>query len=313
MDIALFILFAIILLIVFTGGYIFFAACLRMKEMPWMDPKKLPDDQFAKYTQLIQNSKQWLSEHHAKDAYITGNDGVRLHALWIPAHNAKGTILLAHGYRSSMFFDFGSVFEVYHNLQMNILLPDQRCHGESQGKYITFGVKESQDMQKWIDYHNSELGNFQMIVSGISMGAATIMYLADQVLPKNVKGMIVDCGFTSPAAIISHVFTSTVHLPAVPFIWIADLFARVFAGFSFYQKDSRKTLANSRLPVLMIHGKADDFVPAYMSQQGYDACTSEKKLFMVENAEHGTSYWEEPEQYRQHVIAFLNKHLEGMA
>ena len=90
-------------------------------------------------------SDAWLKDHNAQDVYVNSNDGLKLHAFWIPAENARGTILLAHGYRSTMLVDFGLAFAFYHALGMNILVPNQRAHGESEGRYITFGVKESED------------------------------------------------------------------------------------------------------------------------------------------------------------------------
>ncbi len=313
MQILLFVLLVLIALVLFGGGYTFFVACSRMKEHPWLEPDKLKGTNYEKFAQHIQNSDRWLKQHQAQDVYVKSHDGYMLHGLWVPAPNARGTVLLAHGYRSTMLVDFGLIFEVYHNLHLNLLIPEQRCHGKSEGGFITFGVKESCDMQKWIDLHNEKFGEQQMIISGLSMGASTMLYLADQQLPRNVKGIIVDCGFTSPAAILSKVFTSVIHLPAIPFIWAADLFARIFAGFSLYEKDSRKTLADSKYPVLMIHGLADDFVPAYMTQQGYDACTCEKEIFLVEGAGHGTSYLQDTQGYQQIVKSFLNQYLEGMA
>ena len=313
MGIALFLLCGILLVILVSGGYVFFVACRRTKEYSWINPDELKGTAYEKYSDHIQNSIKWLKDHDSQDHYIQSADGLKLHALWIPAPNAKGTVLLAHGYRSTMLVDFGMVFDVYHNMNMNLLIPYQRSHGESEGKYITFGVKESQDMKLWIDYCQNTLHGGQMIISGLSMGASTMMYLADQPLPDCVKGMIVDCGFTSPAAILSKVYTSVTHLPAIPTIWITDLFARVFAGFSIYEKDSRKTLSQSRLPILMVHGMEDDFVPSYMTNQGYDACASEKKLFLVEGAGHGTSYLKQPERYREIIYMFLTEHLEEYA
>ena len=151
-----------------------------------------------------------------------------------------------------------------------------------------------------------------MILSGLSMGASTVMYMADEPLPENVRGIIVDCGFTSPAAILSKVYSAVTHLPAIPSIWATDLFARVFAGFSIYEKDSRITLKQSSLPIIMVHGTDDDFVPCYMTQQGYDACTSEKELFLVQGAGHGTSFLKEPERYKKLVRDFMYRNLENM-
>lgn len=311
MGVFVFVIILLSALVLVSGAYVFFTACRRKRELPWLDANALKGTIYERYSDYIQNANKWLQTHCPEDIFITSEDGLKLHGLWIPAENPRGTILLAHGYRSSILVDFGMVFDVYHKLNMNLLVPQQRAHGQSEGKYITFGVKESQDMISWIKYHNANFGNKKMIISGLSMGASTMMYLADRKLPENVKGIIVDCGFTSPAAIISCVFRSVIHLPAIPVIWAADLFARIFAKFSLYEKDSRMTLANSRLPIMMVHGLEDDFVPAYMTQQGYDACASEKQLLMVKDAEHGVSFLKEPDRYKQMISQFLDKYIGG--
>ena len=191
-----------------------------------------------------------------------------------------------------------------------MLIPDQRCHGKSEGKYITFGVKEWRDMTCWVDYHNKHLGNWPVILSGLSMGASTVMYMADEALPANVRGMIADCGFTSPYDIIGKVFHSVTHLPAWPFLWATDLCARIFAGFSLKEKDTRKTLQGGKYPIILAHGLSDDFVPCEMSQEAYDACTSPKELLLVEGAGHGYSFLKDRERYTQTVTAFLQRNLE---
>jgi fermentation-respiration switch protein FrsA (DUF1100 family) len=137
----------------------------------------------------------------------------------------------------------------------------------------------------WIDYHNCNFGELPILLDGLSMGASTMLYLADKDLPENVKGIVADCGFTSPKEIVSQVFRAVTHLPAVPSIWVAELCARFFADFSLYECDTRKVLQNSRLPVLMVHGTGDDFVPCRMTEEGYQACTSEKELLLVNHLE----------------------------
>ena len=200
---------------------------------------------------------------------------------------------------------------MYHALGLNILIPDQRAHGKSEGKFITFGVKESRDMQLWVAYHNKTFGELPLILSGLSMGASTMLYLADADLPKNVKGIIADCGFTSPREIIKSVFQRIIHLPAAPTLWVANLFARLFAGFSLTEKDSRQTLKNSKLPVLLVHGLDDGFVPCEMTKQGYAACTGPKEMLLVEGADHGVSFLVERERYVETVLSFLKKNMEG--
>ena len=150
-----------------------------------------------------------------------------------------------------------------------------------------------------------------MLLSGMSMGASTMMYLADEKLPENVRGLIVDCGFTSPKAILSTVFTSVTHLPAFLCIWSTGLCTRIFGGFSLTQKDSRQTLAKNRLPILMIHGVDDSFVPCSMTKEAYAVCTGDKQIFLVDGAEHGVSLVVEKERYTQLIKDFVKQHIIG--
>lgn len=311
MSIILWILLGIFLLILFSGAYVFVLACVRRKELPWMVEEEIKKTSYGKYYDCILASDAWLRDNNAQDVYVTVKDGLKLHGYWIPAEEPRGTILLAHGYRSTILVDFGLAFAFYHALGMNILVPHQRAHSQSEGRYITFGVKESEDMKCWIDYHNKTYGNIQMILSGLSMGASTVLYLADQNLPENVKCIIADCGFTSPKDILDKVYRSVVHLPSGPSLWAADLFARVFAGFSLTEKDTRDVLKKAKLPVLMIHGLSDDFVPSDMTRQGYDSCFGAKEILLVEGAGHGTSFLVDKQTYITRVVAFLEKYLEN--
>ena len=300
---------ALVALLLAVGWYTFHTACRRKAEVDWLNENALQNTSYQQYAKQIQAADHWLKSHVAVDVWTESHDKLKLHAHWIPAEDPKGTVLLAHGYRSTKLLDFSMVYELYHNLGMNLLLIDQRSHGHSEGKYITFGVLESRDVQKWIEFHNTHFGKHPMLISGLSMGASTVLYLADRQLPDNVKGIIADCGFTSPKEIIGKVFKDTVHFNAGPFLWAADLFARVLAGFSFYERDTRKSLQNSRLPVMLVHGTGDDFVPCYMTEQSYQACTSEKEIFLVENAGHGTSYLYDTTGYRKRVMTFLRKYI----
>ncbi len=307
MIIALIVIAVLIAFCFGVGGYLFFAACGRGKEWDWLDEAAVEKTAFGKYNKLIQKGNAWLIEHNAQDVYMHSHDGLKLHALWIPAENPRGTIILAHGYHSCIFTDFSFIYDRYRNAGLNILLPDQRGHRLSEGKYITFGVKESRDFLDWGSYHNTHLGNWPIIYSGLSMGAATTMYIADEDYPENTVGFIADCGFTSPREIISVVFKNVTHLPAWPFLWSADLFARVFAGFRLDQKDTARSLAKNKLPIILVHGLADDFVPSYMTQRSFDACTGPKELLLVEGAGHGLSFAVAEKEYEALVMAFFDR------
>ena len=150
------------------------------------------------------------------------------------------------------------------------------------------------------------------MLDGVSMGAATVMYVPRLNYPKNLKAMIADCGFTSPKDIISVVFRRVTHLPAVPSIWIADLCARLFAGFSLYECDSRITLSGSPIPIVMAHGSADDFVPCEMSKESFAACAAPKQLLLAEGAGHGLSFLVEREKYVKLIEAMLDQYVGPM-
>ena len=311
MNIVVLILIGAFLLFLLSGGYVFYAACARRKEHSWMDKEALAKTPYGKYYDCILQADAWLKEHNAQDVFITSKDGLKLHGVWVPAENPRGTIILAHGYRSTKLVDFGVAFPYYHEHGFNVLSPDHRAHGQSQGRFITFGVKESDDILRWIRYHNQSFGEIPVFLSGLSMGASTVMFLADAQLPENVKGTIADCGFTSPKDIITCVFRNTVHFSPGPILVVSELFARLFAGFSLTEKDTRKALQNSKRPVLLIHGADDDYVPCSMTKESYAACNGPKELLLVEGAGHGVSFLVDHQRYCQVLEAFLERCLKN--
>ncbi len=309
--IAVLILAAVLLAFVLgTGVYLFFTACGKGKQWDWLDEKAVSKTSYKQLFPYIQYADQWLRHHNVQDVYMQNSEGLRLRARWVPAEHPRGTILLAHGYRSTVLSDFSLIYEHYHSLGLNLLLPDQRAHGKSEGRFITFGVKESQDFLEWGRFHNEHLGTWPIIFSGLSMGASTVMYLADEPYPENTVGIIADCGFTSPKEIISVVFRKVAHLPAWPVFWVAELCARVFGGFSLNAKSTERTLAKNKLPIILVHGLADDFVPCYMTRKSYEACAGPKELLLVEGAGHGYSFLKAQEEYLALVKAFLDRVLE---
>ena len=306
----LYVLLGIGILILLSGGYVFVLGCVRGKDMPWLIKEEIEKTPYGRFHECMADADRWLTEHEAKDVYITSHDGLKLYAQWVPAENARGTVLLAHGYRSTKLLDFGVAFEICHDMGLNLLIPDQRSHGKSEGKYITFGVKESRDMLDWLRFHDTQIGSYPVILFGLSMGASTMMYLADEALPSNVKGIVADCGFTSPKAILSQVYRKVIHLPPEPSVWAAGIFTRLIAGFSLTEKDSRRTLANNTLPILLIHGTADDFVPCYMTRQSFAACSGPKEMLLVQGADHGVSFLVDPKTYSSRMCGFIETCLQ---
>ena len=198
---------------------------------------------------------------------------------------------------------------MYHSIGLNLLLVRQRAHGESGGKYITFGVRERRDVLSWVEFHNRTHGMDNVFLGGMSMGASTLLFAAGEDLPPNVRGITADCGFSSPAEILSHIIRKDFHLPPKLVLPLMEVWARALGGFSLYECNSRKTLARSKTPILFIHGKADTFVPSAMSQAGFDCCASPRQIHLVEGAGHGRSYLFEPEKLTHALVDFFNQNL----
>lgn len=300
---------AMVFIVIVSGVYVFVIGFVRKKDVSWLIESDMRKSPFGEHYDHVIKADQWLKQHGAQGITVRSLDGLRLHGLWVPADQPKGTILLAHGYRSTYLVDFGPAFEYYHNMGLNLLIPEQRAHGDSQGRLITFGIKESGDMVQWLKHHNAQLGKYPIVLSGLSMGASTVIYMLAKSLPANVKGVIADCGFTSAADILSVIFKRVTHLPPQPALFITDILARVFAGVTIWQYDSRKILANCSIPILLIHGVEDKFVPCAMTRAAYSACNAPKNILLVEGADHGVSFLVDKQRYISYIRNFLSSTL----
>ena len=182
-----------------AGGYLGFQyACHRMEDPDWDSEEALKKTEYAEFAASLPRARQWLRDHNAEDVSVMSHDGLRLRGQWVPAEKPMGTIILFHGYRTHHIHDFSGIYSIYHNLGLNLLLVRQRAHGESEGKYITFGVRERLDALSWIEFHNRTHGADNVFLGGMSMGASTLLFAAGEALPPNVRGITADCGFSSP-------------------------------------------------------------------------------------------------------------------
>lgn len=265
---------------------------------------------WSPYREQMRAAQNWIDEHTAETMEILSHDGLKLRALYLPADREKpvGTVLAFHGYRSLATVDFALEAEFFHNLGYRVVLPYQRSHGLSEGKYITYGVKERFDCRDWTNYLAECFGAEDIFLMGISMGSSTVMMAADLELPACVRGIVADCGFTSPWEIMKHVSRRNFSLPAFPFLHVLDLAARVQAGFPLKGADSRKALAETGLPVLFLHGQEDDFVPVSMTEENFSACKGEKEKYLVPGAGHAQSFAADPAGCQAKIRAFLEKH-----
>lgn len=279
------------------------------------DAKRLTDDneipneeKYKDYAEGIHRNIQMIKETESEEWTITAQDGIKHVGRYY--HNADNApvVIMFHGYRSSAVRDGMGAFKVCRECGYNILMVDQRAHRKSGGKCITFGVKERYDCVDWINQVCKKCGkDTKIILIGLSMGASTVMMAAGLDLPENVRGIIADCGYSTPKDIIKTVI-KMLKLPVRLAYPLVRLSAKIYGKFDLESASATEALAKSKVPILLIHGEADDFVPCEMSRANYEACASEKELFTVPEAGHGMSYLTDVDGYMSKFKGFLQKH-----
>ena len=261
---------------------------------------------------MLAQAARALEEKKTEQVEIQSADGIRLVGHWYPAENARRVIIAMHGWRSCWSRDFGTIADFWHDNGCHILFTEQRGQNNSEGAYMGFGILERHDCREWAWWVNMRSGGtLPIYLAGVSMGATTVLMASSLHLPQTVTGIIADCGFTSPKDIVGTVYRRVIHLPPILSLWAVNVFSNLLAGFGLGDRDTRIALANSKVPVLMIHGREDGFVPCKMSQDGYDACTGKKKLFLVDGADHGVSFIKNRDGYVKEVVSFLEETVDS--
>lgn len=246
-----------------------------------------------------------------RDTFIHADDGTKLHAYYITA--AKPTLktaVIVHGYTDNAIRMFMIGYLYNHDLNFNVLLPDLRDTGQSGGDYIQMGWLDRLDVMQWMKVANQIYGdNTQMVVHGISMGAATTMMVSGEPQPEFVKCFVEDCGYTSVWDEFSHELKVRYGLPKFPLMYTTSWLCRLKYGWSFKEASALKQVAKCHLPMLFIHGDADTFVPTWMVYELYEAKPQPKELWVVPRATHAMSYKMETKEYVTKVKQFVDKYI----
>ncbi|STD23699.1 alpha/beta hydrolase [Enterococcus mundtii] len=257
------------------------------------------------------SAQSWFANpENRKEWQQTSADGLKLSAIYLPATDSHKTAIVAHGYMGNAE-TMANYAKMFHDLGYNVLVPDARGHGKSEGDYIGFGWHERKDYVKWIDQVLETNGQSEEIVLyGISMGAATVMMTSGEPLPTNVKAIIEDCGYSSVNEELAYQLNELFSLPPFPLIQVTSLMTKIRAGYFFREADAIKQLEKNQLPMLFIHGDADTFVPYEMLDKVYQATNGPKEKYIVPGAEHAKAYSIDPENYQKTVSSFLEKYVK---
>lgn len=303
-DIVLIVIAAVVVLfMVFVGLPL--CVCFRKtfyvtKKQKIREEFELPQGKdYIPYHDLMLSWMKEAKAYNREEIVINSFDGLKLKGYYYEHQKGLPIEIMFHGYRGSAERDLCGGIQRCKELGRNALLVEQRGQGSGEecGHVITFGIKERFDAKAWADYAFNRFGDkVPLILTGISMGAATVLMASGLDLPKTVVGIVADCGYDSPKNIICHVLES-VNLPSKYFYPFLKLGAKVFGRFNLEETSAVEEVKKAKVPIVFIHGKADDFVPAYMSENNYNACVSPKRLELFEGAGHGAAYLTNPEKY----------------
>ncbi len=260
------------------------------------------------YAPRVNLAMQWIRDQNPKKVMIRSLDRLRLVGRIIEAEDPRGVIILMHGYHSCAIHDFSCAVQYYHDLGFTLIMPDHRAHGDSDGKYITFGIKEKDDCRLWAEFAARKYKGLPILLDGMSMGASTVMLAAGGKLPEAVCGIIADCGYSSPLDIYKHILKNKMHIPPAVILPLAKKIAEHRAGIDFADGDVGRALIRNTKPLLIIHGEADDFVPTKMSDRNAESAKNcDLTVIKVPEADHGMSFLTDETKVKAVLKWFLDK------
>lgn len=258
---------------------------------------------------LLKDAVQKLEAREFEAVTITAHDGITLAGHWHRTENAKRTVIAFHGWRASWSRDFSLSTDSWLENGCNILYVEQRGHGSSGGGYIGFGLLERFDCLDWIEWVNCALPDkLPIYLSGISMGASTVLMAAGLDLPGNVHGIVADCAYTAPHAIWKQVMEQNFHLPYFIYRGAVNAICRKKLGVAADAYSTLDAMRVCKTPVLFIHGGSDQFVPVEMTYENYAACAAPKHLLIVPGADHGLSFLKDRPAYEKAVLEFWKQY-----
>lgn len=304
----------ILILIILLGSIFISYICFYIvfyvprKNETASDEIPLPDGEL--YEPYHPMMKKWILEARSfpqENFYIKSHDGLTLHAKYFEFEPGATMEIMFHGYRGSAERDLSGGIQRCFSLGRNVLIVDQRTSCGSEGHVISFGINEHKDCLRWIDFAVKHFGSdVKIVLTGISMGASTVLMAAGKELPSNVVAVLADCGFSSPKEIIKKC-SKDMRLPAnllYPFI---KLGARLFGHFDLEEYSPLEAMKTCKLPVIFFHGETDSYVPCYMSRDVYNVCNSPKRLITIPNAGHGLVYLVDNKRYFEEVVSFFTE------
>lgn len=302
-----YILVCILLAVIFGGAYYAYRIAFYSPNKNREAIPEIKGKEYEPFKPLFSGMFHDLQAKPCEFVTIASRDGLTLSGRYY--HTADGAPLAIgfHGYKSCWLTDFCGGADIAFQMGQNVLLIDERAHGRSQGRTITFGIKERQDLLCWIDYALTRFGSdVKILLYGVSMGGATVVMASELELPENVKGIVADCPYSAPLDVILSVGKQQGYPVKLikPFVILG---AKVYGGFDVRETSGAEAVKHAKVPILILHGEDDTFVPPEMSKSIQDANPQMVTRHTFPGAYHALSYMVDTPRYRQLVKEFMEK------
>ena len=264
----------------------------------------------AKNSRIRASQADPLEKYLKDDVELVSKDNLKLRGTYIPylrkTAEAEKTIILIHGYTATSE-SMADLITPFLSHGWNVLLIDQRGHGKSEGQYASFGYHEKGDLDLWVNWVRDRSEKKHQVIGllGISMGAGTVLEYAG--INKHVNFIIADCPYSDLEKLLKYQIREIRNIPAYPLINALDLMLRIRVDFNIKAVSPLKTVRESEIPIMFIHGSEDRFVPTQMSKDLYAIKKGKKKLLIVEGASHANSYWTNKNLYEKEVWDFIDE------
>lgn len=305
-------LMAVIVLALFILliSYVLFRYTFCYPEKNRPNPKNIPDSNLYKeYKNPMLETVNDIENTPSENVEVKSLEGYRLYGRLYKINDNAPTIIFFHGYHGVSSWDGYGIFKLCIENGINLLMADERAHGRSEGKTITLGIKERYDCKIWAEYAANRFGEKNdIILAGVSMGAASVIMSSELGLPVNIKAIIADCCFSKPSDIIKETVRK-MNLPVKPVYSLIRLGAYIYGHFNLEEMSPLTAVKQLNIPVLFIYGSNDSIVPAAMSEELFKNCPAKKEKIIINNADHANSAMTDYKKYQKSIITFLRKYV----
>ena len=289
-----------------SGLFLFRRACRRCVPGS-VGKEENPKGAGKRYFDLIRQGVRFCGEHFPEEVWIR-KDELWQHAFWVD-NGSDRTAVVVHGYGGHALDRYWRV-PYYTARGFNVLLPDLRAHGSSEGRWIGFGAPEGSDVCEWVRWLRKNAGKPQrVLLDGVSMGAASVLIASGAYDLPELRLVLADCGFTSAWDEFRYLLRKVPGLLRTPLLLAANLWNRAFTGFNLRSPSALEAAAHSRVPTMFVHGQKDDFVPPEMSERLFAACAAPKELLRVKDAGHALSFAADEAEYTARLDGMIQQYI----